>query len=271
MFETQLIGADNVAIRRITPHLRLVFWEMTVGCNLNCIHCRRLETAHELMREDLSTSEAYRLIDGITEVGKPVLVLSGGEPLLRSDVFEIARYATERQLIVCLATNATLIDARTARMLQDAGIKRCAVSLDGADADTHDTFRAQPGSFDRALTGIRYLREAGVEVQINMTLTRYTAPHMQSVYELARNVGAIAFHVFLLVPVGCGAEIADEQMLTAQECEALLNELYELAQRGELQVKATCAPQFYRIINQRGIKTHRHHHIKSDEVEGRTS
>lgn len=231
--------------------LRLVFWETTAGCNLECIHCRRLEVAKEMMKDDLSTEEAFRLIDGIASAGRPILVLSGGEPLLRSDLFEIARYAKEKGLVVSLATNGTLIEAAMAREIKAAGVKRAAVSLDGAKAETHDTFRRQLGSFHRALEGIAFLRWVGVEVQINTTIARHNIDELHRIYALAVELGAVAFHVFMLVPVGCGLEIASSQMLPAERYEEALNELYELSKEGKLHVKATCAPHYYRIVRQR--------------------
>src|ERR1700720_4422491 len=118
---------------------RLIFWELTKGCNLHCIHCRA--TATELSSpSDLSTEAARDIIDQIVEVSSPILVLSGGEPLFRSDIFQLARYGTDKGLRVALATNGTLVTKRVAREIVDSGVKRVAISLDGADAITHDTF-----------------------------------------------------------------------------------------------------------------------------------
>ncbi|MDH7569363.1 MAG: radical SAM protein, partial [Armatimonadota bacterium] len=224
--------------------LRLVFWETTAGCNLNCVHCRRLDVADEMMKDDLTTEEALALVDGITRAGRPILVLSGGEPLIRPDIFRIARYATEQGLVVSLATNGTLVTPALAARVKEAGIRRASVSIDGADAATHDAFRALPGSFDAALRGLGYLRQAGVEVQINTTVARHNDGQLRGIYALAKSVGAVAFHAFMLVPVGCGVEIADDQMLSPRRYEEILNEFYDLAQLGELQLKATCAPHY---------------------------
>ncbi|HOJ20593.1 MAG TPA: radical SAM protein [Armatimonadota bacterium] len=231
--------------------LRLVFWETTAGCNLECIHCRRLEVARERMRDDLSTEEALALVESIARAGKPILVLSGGEPLLRPDLFTVARHAVGQGLVVSMASNGTLITPQVAGQVRDAGIRRVSISIDGADAATHDTFRALPGSFDAALRGLGYLRDAGVEVQINTTIARHNAEQLAGIYELARTVGAVAFHAFMLVPVGCGVQIADDQMLSPARYEEILNEFYDLSRRGELQLKATCAPHYYRIARQR--------------------
>ncbi len=231
--------------------LRLVFWETTAGCNLSCVHCRRLDVAREMMQDDLTTEEACALIDGIAEVGQPILVLSGGEPLIRPDIFCLARYAVTKGLPVSLATNGTLIDASTALAIHRSGIRRCAVSLDGATPETHDLFRRQIGSFDAALQGIASLRWAGCEVQINTTLARHNVEELKEIYALALRLRAVALHVFMLVPVGCGVQIANDQMLSATRYEEALNTLYDLSREGKIHIKATCAPHYYRILRQR--------------------
>lgn len=238
--------------------LRLVFWETTAGCNLECIHCRRLDVAREMMRSDLTTQEAYRLVDQIAEVGSPILVLSGGEPLIRPDILEIARHARSRGLTVSLATNGTLITAKLARAIKAAGMARCAVSLDGAKAETHDQFRRQLGSFHKALEGIALLRWAGIPVQVNTTVARHNVDELEAIHDLAVQIGAVALHAFLLVPVGCGVQIAEDQMLSPEGYEAVLHRFYDLAERGRLQCKATCAPHYYRVVRQRAAAQGKH-------------
>ena len=241
-----------------TPPLRLLFWETTAGCNLECVHCRRLDVAREMMQSDLTTAEATRLVDQIAEVGDPILILSGGEPLIRPDILEIARHARGRGLTVSLATNGTLVTSKLARAVRAAGIARVAVSLDGARAETHDQFRRQLGSFHRALEGIGYLRWAGVTVQINTTVARHNEAELEAIHDLAVDLGAVALHAFLLVPVGCGVQIAEDQMLSPDGYEAILHRFYDLAQRGRLQCKATCAPHYYRVLRQRAAAEGRH-------------
>ena len=230
---------------------RLIFWESTAGCNLRCIHCRRIDVADQLVPEDLTTAESKALIDQIIAFSSPIFVLSGGEPLMRPDIFAIAGYAASRGLRVALATNGTLIDELMADRIVDAGIRRVAVSLDGATATTHDTFRALAGSFAQALRGIQRLRARGMSVQINTTVARHNVDELPDVLELARSLGADALHIFLLVPVGCGVEIADEQMIAPQEYERVLQWLYERDREGLLELKATCAPHYFRIVRQR--------------------
>ena len=235
---------------------RLVFWEVTKGCNLRCIHCRA--SATELSSPtDLSTRTALGIIDQIAEAANPILVLSGGEPLYRLDIFQLARYATDKGLRVALATNGTLVTKHVARMIVDAGVKRVSISLDGADALTHDSFRGIPGAFDAALYGLRNLKSLGMSVQINMTIARHNARQLPQVLELAKSLGADALHTFLLVPVGCGVDIAAEQMVAPEEYEEMLNWFYDQSLEGGIELKATCAPHYFRVVRQRRVAERR--------------
>jgi len=207
------------------------------------------------MKDDLTTEAGRLLIDQIAEVGKPVLVFSGGEPLMRPDIFDLAEHAKTAGLLIALATNGTMIDQAQAELIGQVGFDRVSVSLDGADADIHDQFRALPGAFDKAIQGLRDLRAAGVPTQINCTITRHNQHQLADVLQLGECMSAAAIHYFLLVPVGCGQQIAADQMLSAQQVEERLLEICELEQQTSLQIKATCAPHYYRIIRQYA-KTH---------------
>src|SRR6204780_3467188 len=231
---------------------RLIFWELTKGCNLRCVHCRA--SATELSSpDDLSTRAAMDIIDQIAEVSSPILVLSGGEPLFRSDIFQLAPYGTDKGLRVALATNGTLVTKHVAQMIVDSGVRRVAISLDGADALTHDTFRGIPGAFDAAIAGFRNLKNLGMSVQINTTIARHNAHQLPQVLDLARSLGADALHTFLLVPVGCGVDIAAEQMVPPEEYEKMLNWFYERSLEGGIELKATCAPHYFRVVRQRRV------------------
>ena len=235
---------------------RLIFWEVTKGCNLRCVHCRA--TATELSSPtDLSTRVALEIIDQISTAANPILVLSGGEPLYRSDIFQLARYATDKGLRVALATNGTLVTREVARMIVDAGVKRVSISLDGSDATTHDAFRGIPGAFDAAVHGLRNLKNLEMSVQINMTIARHNAHQLPDVLRLARNLGADALHTFLLVPVGCGVDIAEDQMVPTEEYEKILNWFYDQSLEGGIELKATCAPHYFRVVRQRRAAEHR--------------
>jgi heme b synthase len=236
------------------PHSwpRLVFWETTVACNLVCSHCRRTEVAYEPSSGELSTAEAQGLIDELAQFGRTILVLSGGEPLLRPDIFPLMKYADNKGLMVALATNGTLIDDAVARRIQECGVDRVSISLDGADDSTHDSFRRLPGSFQAALAGARALAAERVPLQINVTVAKHNADQLDDMVALAKQLDAVALHLFLLVPVGCGMEIAEEQTLQADAYEETLNWLYDTERREKnLQLRATCAPHYFRVVRQR--------------------
>jgi radical SAM protein with 4Fe4S-binding SPASM domain len=251
--------------------LRLLFWETTIRCNLACAHCRRIESDKAAVR-DLSTRQAKDLIQQLVELGKqqpamPVLVFSGGEPLCREDLFELVGRAKSKGIVPALATNGTLIDERIARQIKDNGIARVAVSLDGATADVHDRLRQLKGSFESALEGINHLRERNVPFQINITLTKHNAAQLEDVYALARSLGAVAVHIFMLVPVGCGRVLAETDMLSPQQYEQMLIKISQLDSRGQLQVKVTCGPHYERVIRQQGLY---HMRLRADQAAGST-
>ncbi|MCB8983739.1 MAG: radical SAM protein [Ardenticatenaceae bacterium] len=238
------------------PPPRLIFWESTAGCNLACIHCRRMTVADQLMPQDLTTAEAFDLIDQIAAFGRPIFVLSGGEPLFRPDIFDIARHATDAGLIVALATNGTLIDAAVAGKIKASGVKRVSVSFDGADVATHDIFRGS-GAFTAAMRGIEHLRAVDLPFQINTTVARHNVHQMPETLALAKEIGAVALHLFLLVPVGCGVEIAPDQQILPDEYERVLNWMYDAEMEGGIELKATCAPHYFRIARQRQAEERR--------------
>ncbi len=238
------------------PPPKLIFWESTAGCNLACIHCRRITVADQLLPQDLKTQEAFDLIDQIAAFARPIFVLSGGEPLFRPDIFDIARHATDAGLIVALATNGTLIDSTVAARIKESGIRRVSVSFDGADAATHNIFRG-PGAFERSIEGMRHLAAAGVPYQINTTVARHNAHQMPETLAMAKELGAQALHLFMLVPVGCGMQIADDQQVRPDEYERVLNWMYDAEMEGGIELKATCAPHYFRIVRQRQAEERR--------------
>jgi len=234
--------------------LRLLFWESTIRCNLSCAHCRRVETDEEA-ESDLTTGQARQLIDQLVQVGRaqdfmPILVFSGGEPLCRKDIFELAGYAVSQALKCALATNGTLIDANTARQIKAHGIERVSISLDGATSDVHNKLRMQEGSFEAALNGIQCLNDCDIPFQINMTVTRYNIHQLDDIFGLAQRLGAVAVHLFMLVPVGCGEEFAEEDMLSAEEYEQLLKRITHEEFSGRMEVKVTCGPHYQRVVRE---------------------
>jgi radical SAM protein with 4Fe4S-binding SPASM domain len=201
----------------------------------------------------------------------PVLVFSGGEPLCREDLFELVGQARSSGIIPALATNGTLVDATVAEQIRDSGIARVSVSLDGATAEVHDKLRRLTGSFERAIEGIGHLRDRKVPFQINVTLTKHNAEQLEDVYELAKSLGAVAVHIFMLVPVGCGQSLADTDMLSPEQYEKKMLDICRLDGRGELQMKVTCGPHYERVIRQQGLyKSRMEASHGGDAVPGRS-
>jgi len=235
----------------VVPTPRLVFWETTGGCNLRCVHCRREWDAEQ--PNELTTEEVKKhIIDAIADARwGSILVFSGGEPLMRRDLYELLEHARSRGVIPALATNATLVNDQIARKLASLGVPRASVSLDGPDAVTHDAFRGIPGSFDQAIVGIRSLRAAGIEIQINVTFTKANRDTAPAMLDLVKQLDACAMHTFLLVPVGCGVDLPDEIRLEPAEVEKLLTYFDAEAGARNLEIRATCAPQAQRIRQQR--------------------
>ncbi len=189
------------------------------------------------------------VIDQIRELGNPVVILTGGEPLIRKDIFSLAAYGTKKGLRMVMGSNGTLITPEIVKRISDSGIKRVGISLDGATSKSHDSFRQIEGAFHGAMEGIRNLREQGIEFQINTTLTRHNLSEAEEILDLSVRLGAAAHHVFLLVPTGRAKEILN-QGLTAPEYEETLRGFYQRQSGVSLEFKATCAPQYYRIMSQ---------------------
>ncbi len=229
--------------------LRLVAWEITRNCNLACMHCRASSTKGPYDGE-IDTPGALRLLDQIAEIGNPIVILTGGEPLLRPDIFNVASYGTDKGLRMVMATNGTLITKAFAKQMADSGIKRISVSLDGATDESHDSFRGVVDAFSESLRGIELAKDAGIEFQINTTITKVNLDQISKIQELGIKIGAVAHHIFLLVPTGRGKYIIDQE-INADEYETILNWFYDQREKTSLQLKATCAPQYYRILRQR--------------------
>ena len=229
--------------------LRLIAWEITRNCNLSCVHCRASAT-HGTSTEELDTRACMKLLDQMAEVSPAIVILTGGEPLLRPDIFDIAGYGTSKGLRMVMAPNGTLVNRENAVKMARAGIKRISISLDGSTRETHDHFRGVDGAFDSALRGIACARDAGINFQINTTITQANLSEISKIQELAITLGAVAHHIFLLVPTGRGKYIADKT-ISAVEYEETLNWFYDQSEHAPLQLKATCAPHYYRILRQR--------------------
>jgi len=244
------------------PTLRLLAWEMTRSCNLSCRHCRA-SAEHGPYTGELSTEEGKRLLNEIAALSPPsggpasahppgfhpVVILTGGEPLLREDLYDLASWGTHLGLRMVMATNGILLTPEVVTRLKEAGIQRVSISLDAADQEKHDHFRQVRGAFEGALQGIALLKEGGLEFQINTTVTTWNSMELPAILEKAIDMGAAAHHIFLLVPTGRGRDLG-EQELSPEQYEQTLRWLSGIRDQGRISIKATCAPHFYRIIRQ---------------------
>ncbi len=225
-------------------------WELTQACNLACVHCR---ADAQLRRHplELTTSEAYRVIDDIAGFDTPpTLILTGGDPLRRPDVIDLIQYGTECGLRVTFTPAGTaLASKKRLAAAQDAGLARIAVSLDGATAVTHDAFRRVPGSFDWTLAIVRHARELALPVQMHTTLCRRTLNELPAIADLADSLGVVVWAVFCLVPVGRGDVL---EPITAAEYESVFAWLYERSQSARWTLKLTEGYHYRRVLIEHG-------------------
>ena len=221
----------------------IVAWESTAACNLECTYCRA-EASHQPDPDELSTEEAISFLESIAPL-KPMLILSGGEPLLRPDIFFLARHAVSLGMRVSLASNGTLITSQVADEIILSGISRVSISLDAAGPVGHDEMRGQ-GSFERARQGIACL-QGRIDFQINHTITGRSRSDIFAMFRLAEEMGARALHFFFLVATGRGKE---EEQLSGEEQEKILMEIDLARDSSPLEVQVTCAPQYARLSKQ---------------------
>lgn len=225
-----------------------VAWEITRACALACVHCRA-EAQPKRDPRELTTEEAQGVIDQIRATGDPILVFTGGDPLMRRDVFDLLSYAVQAGLRTSLTPTATTLvtQANLARVRQ-AGVRRVALSLDSPNAALHDRFRGFSGSFHRTMRIIERVKEAGLALQINTTITRHNLPMLDPMPELIAQAGAVQWSVFFLVPTGRGRL---EDMVSGEEHESTYNWLYDVSRTAPFDVKTTAAPAYRRVAIQR--------------------
>jgi putative heme d1 biosynthesis radical SAM protein NirJ2 len=244
-------GPGEDAVTDLRPSL--ISWNVTRQCNLRCAHCYR--DARDLPDAgELNTDEGLALIEEIARAGFRVLVLSGGEALMRADLCDLIRAAAAHGLRPALGSNGTLVTEGMAGRMKAAGLARAAVSLDSADADYHNRLRGSPAAWQEAVAGMRACLAVGLPFQVNTTITRQNEQQMLGITDLAVELGAVGHHVFFLVPTGRGKEIA-EDMVEAARYEQLLEALLRKQQEIEIEIKPTCAPQFVRVADRLGLPT----------------
>lgn len=231
----------------------IVIWEVTRACALKCLHCRA-EAQYNPDPRQLNLEEAKRLIDQISDMQQqPLFVFTGGDPLMRPDLFELADYSIrEKQLPVSMTPSATPKVTREAIVkAKEVGLSRWAFSLDGSNADIHDHFRGTKGSYDMTMRGISYLQELQIPIQINTTVSNYNLHDLIETAEKVKEMGAVLWSLFFLVPTGRGMQ---KDMITAQQHEEVMKWLYQLGPQMPYGIKTTEAPHYRRVIAQEKSK-----------------
>jgi heme b synthase len=237
-----------------------IAWETTQKCNLKCVHCRC--SSDMLSSEgDFNTEEGKKLLKEISDFSKPVVVLSGGEPLLRPDIFELAEYGTSLGLRICMATNGALVNDEVCEKMKKADIKMVSLSLDGSTAETHDDFRGCPGAFQGVVDAAGYFRKHGQKFLINSSFTKRNQSDIANTFKVAKSLGATAWYMFMIVPTGRGEEIMSE-LISKEDYEEILDWHYQQEKlEDDILMRPTCAPHYYRIVPQKakaeGVKFER--------------
>jgi len=235
-----------------TPFLAI--WEVTQSCDLACKHCRA--AAQPIPHPDeLTNVEGKKLIDQIAEMGVPIFVFTGGDPMKRKDVFELIRYAADKGVRVALTPSATPLLTREAIFkLKEAGLVRLGISLDGSTPEIHDNFRGLPGAWARTIQAIQWANEAGIPIQVHTTISRHNAKDLDNLCALFEKMAIVMWNVFFLVPVGRGQL---DDLLSGEEFEEVFGKIYELSQRVNFQIKTTEAMHYRRYLLQHNLEERR--------------
>lgn len=246
------MGHGKIIDYNVNPFI--VIWEVTRACQLKCVHCRADAQLNPDPNE-LSHDEGIKLIDQIYEMNNPMLVFTGGDCMMRKDLFELADYAVKKGMRVSMVPSAT--DNVTKEKMEKAksvGLSRWGFSLDGPTPEIHDRFRGTPGSFDLTLEKIKYLNELEMPLQINTVISRYNYDHLEQMAELVKDLKAIMWYIFLLVPTGRGQL---DDCLTPVEHEKVFLWLYELSKTAPFDIKTTAAQHYRRVVIQQKMKEHK--------------
>lgn len=228
----------------------IISWNTTNACNMYCDHCYR--DAGCKAEEELNTSEAKTLLDQIAKAGFKIMIFSGGEPLLRTDIVELVAHAKSLGLRSVFGTNGTLLTVELAQKLKDAGAMGMGISLDSLDRDKHNTFRKFPNAWEGAVQGMRNCRQVGLPFQIHTTVMDWNQHELEAMTDFAVAEGAVAHHFFFLVPTG-RAKTIEAESLRAHDYEDVLTRIMNKQKEVKIELKPTCAPQFMRIAKQMGM------------------
>jgi AdoMet-dependent heme synthase len=252
-----------------------ISWNLTQRCNLHCAHCYMSASAHAETAGELSTAECQRVIDDIAQVNPEVfLILTGGEPLIRKDIFDLASYASNKGFTVVLGTNGVLLREAEARHMRQSGIRGASISLDSVDPQRHDAFRRLQGAWQGAVRATKILSAEGLDFSIHTSITTWNVDEMPAMIDLARELGARVLNFFFLVRTGRGADLED---ITPTQYERLLTALAHAqgvgtpagggvlsphaaqqedpwsvptGRAGDMVIRAKCAPHLRRILYQ---------------------
>ena len=228
----------------------IISWNTTNKCNMYCKHCYR-DAGDEALHE-LNTTEGKLLIDEIAKAGFKIMIFSGGEPLVRTDIYELVEYAAKIGLRPVLGSNGTLITATVAQKLKDAGTMGIGISLDSLNPKKHDDFRSHDGGWREAVKGMKNCREVGLPFQMHTTVMNWNKDEILDITDFAVGMGAVAHHTFFLVPTGRGSDI-EKESLNPEQYEGLLTKIMLKQKEVGIELKPTCAPEFMRIAKEMGM------------------
>jgi len=225
-----------------------IAWEVTRACAYACVHCRA-DAQHQRDPRELTTEEAFQLVDRLVEFGSPILIFTGGDPMMRRDLFDLIAYATEMGLRCSLTPTATALPT-LARLqkAKDAGVRRIALSLDAPRPEVHDAFRKVPGSWQRTMNILHRAQDVGLSVQVNTTVAKHNVDILPEMVPFVEEVNAVQWSAFFLVPTG---RAMIEQMISPEEHERVFNWLYNLSKEAPFDIKSTAAPMYRRVAIER--------------------
>ena len=232
----------------------IVSWMTTNQCNLKCRHC--YQDAGSQKNAELTTEEGKKLIDEIARAGFKIMIFSGGEPLMRPDIYELVAHAASKGLRPVFGTNGMLITKEVAQKLKDSGAAAMGISLDSLDPKKHSEFRGHPDAYEKTVQGMKNCREVGLPFQIHTTVMDWNKHEVCSMIDFAVEMGAMAQYLFFLIPVGRGVYIEDTAV-EVMEYENLLRNIMTKQKEVNIPIKPTCAPQFTRVAKQLDVELDR--------------
>ena len=231
----------------------MVSYSITTKCNLKCKHCYS-SSVNQSAPDELSTEEAFGLMDDLSRWGIGLLIIDGGEPLCREDILDVVKYASSKGIRTTIGSNGTLIDEAMARKMLDAGVMSVAISVDGADAQTHDSFRGISGTFEQTLKGVEACRNTGLPFQFNMVIRKETLAQLEDMLRLALDYGANAAEFFDLVAAGRAKQECKEQVLSHDERKWVMEWLAQSQEDCPIVIRVPACPMYPLLLQQKHIQ-----------------